>query len=184
MRVLHLNTHASGGSYEYAVLLSTALAEQGIESHVLSKNSQQLRSSKPFWDRVIRKAYVSLSIEPWHGTRRLLSPPHPEEWRGFDLMHLHTVADWFNVPRWLETLPSGIGVVITLHDMWHFTGGCFLYRGCDRFTETCAPCPILKTPFNRVLAKDEQRRKSQAYRTGAFSLLPTANGWRTWPIVA
>ena len=32
MRVLHLNTHSSGGSHEYAVLLSTALAEQGIES--------------------------------------------------------------------------------------------------------------------------------------------------------
>ena len=164
MRVLHLNTHASGGSYEYAVLLSTALAEQGIESHMISKDSQQLRSDRPFWDRVIRKAYVTLSTEPWHGTRRLLSPPRPEELQGFDLVHLHTVADWFNVPSWLETLPSGIGVVITLHDMWHFTGGCFLYRGCNRFTETCAPCPILQPPLNRVLAKDEQRRKSQACR--------------------
>jgi hypothetical protein len=40
MRVLHLNTHASDGSYEYAVLLCTALAEQGIQSRVLCKNSQ------------------------------------------------------------------------------------------------------------------------------------------------
>jgi glycosyltransferase involved in cell wall biosynthesis len=164
MRVLHLNTHSSGGSHEYAVLLSTALAEQGIESHVLSRDSQ-LQPGKSFLDRVIRKAYISFSTEPWHGTRRLFSPPRPEELQGFDLVHLHTVADWFDVPSWLETLPSGIGVVVTLHDMWHFTGGCFLYRGCDRFTETCAPCPILKMPLNRVLAKDEQRRKLQAYRS-------------------
>src|SRR2546430_16426116 len=164
MRVLHLNTHSSGGSHEYAVLLSTALAEEGIESHVLSRDSRQLQPGKSFLDRVIRKAYVSFSTEPWHGTRRLLSPPRSEELQGFDLVHLHTVADWFNVPNWLETLPSGIGVVISLHDMWHLTGGCFLYRGCDRFTETCAPCPILKTPLNRVLANDEQRRKLQAYR--------------------
>jgi glycosyltransferase involved in cell wall biosynthesis len=163
MRVLHLNTHSSGGSYEYAALLSTALVEQGIESHVLSRDSQ-LQPGRPFLDRVIRKAYVSLSTEPWHGTQRLLSPPHSDELQGFDLVHLHTVADWFNVPSWLETLPSGIGVVITLHDMWHFTGGCFLYRGCDRFTETCAPCPILKEPLNRILAKREQRRKLQVYR--------------------
>ena len=40
MRVLHLNTHASGGSYEYAALLCAALAEQGIESRLLSKDSQ------------------------------------------------------------------------------------------------------------------------------------------------
>ena len=163
MRVLHLNTHSSGGSYEYAVLLSCALAEQGIESHVLSKDSKT-RPDKPFLDRVIRKAYTSLSTEPWHGTRRLLSPPSAKELKGFDVVHLHTVADWFNVPSWLETLPGGIGVVITLHDLWHLTGGCFLYRGCDRFTEICAPCPILKAPLNRILAKDEQRRKLKAYR--------------------
>ena len=164
MRVLHLNTQSSGGSHEYAVLLSTALVEQGIRSRVLSRDSQ-MQPGKPFLDRVIRKAYVSLSTEPWHGTRRFLSPPGVEELQAFDLVHLHTVADWFNVPKWLETLPSGMGVVITLHDMWHFTGGCFLYRGCDCYTETCAPCPILKAPLNRVLAKDEQRRKLQAYRS-------------------
>jgi glycosyltransferase involved in cell wall biosynthesis len=163
MRVLHLNTHSSGGSHEYAMLLSSALVELGIESQGLCRDSQ-LQPGKPFLDRVIRKAYLSLSTEPWHGTQRFLSPPRAEELQGFDLVHLHTVADWFNVPSWLETLPSGIGVVITLHDMWHFTGGCFVYRGCHRFTETCAPCPILKTPLNRILAKGEQRRKLQAYR--------------------
>jgi glycosyltransferase involved in cell wall biosynthesis len=164
MRVLQLNTHSSGGSYEYAALLSAALAGQGIESQVLCKGSQRLRPGRHFLDRVIRKAYVSLSTKPWHGTQRLIPPPRPEKLQGFDLVHLHTVADWFNVPGWLETLPTGMGVVITLHDLWHFTGGCFLYDGCDRFTETCAPCPILKTPLNRILAKGEQRRKLRAYR--------------------
>ena len=49
------------------------------------------------------------------------------------MVHLHTVADWFDVPHWLETLPRKMGVVISVHDMWHVTGGCFLYRGCDRY---------------------------------------------------
>jgi glycosyltransferase involved in cell wall biosynthesis len=164
MRVLHLNTHCSGGSYEHAALLSAALSEQGIESSLLCRGSTLAESGWPFLDRVIRRAYVSLSKEPWHGTRRLLSPPTPADLQGVDVVHLHTVADWFDVPRWLETLPHKIGVVISLHDMWHVTGGCFLYRGCNRFTETCAPCPILKAPLNRILAKDEQRRKLQAYR--------------------
>ena len=163
MKVLQLNTHASGGSYEYASLLSAALAEQGIESHVLCKN-QSAEASRPYLDRVIRRSYVSLSTEPWHGTRRLLCPPAPEDLDGVDVVHLHTVADWFDVPSWLEILPKHIGVIVSLHDMWHFTGGCFLYRGCNLYSETCAPCPILKTPLNRVLAKDEQRRKLRAYR--------------------
>ncbi len=75
MRVLHLTTQGTGGSYEYAALLSTALAEQGVESHVLCKSSPPGKRGRVFLDRVIRRSYVSFSREPWHGTRRLLSPP-------------------------------------------------------------------------------------------------------------
>src|SRR5213592_1692277 len=150
MRVLHLNTHPSGGSYEYAALLCTALVEQGIESRVLCKNSPSAQTGRVLLDRVIRRSYVSFSTEPWHGTRRLLSPPAPEELEGIDVVHLHTVADWFDVPRWLEKLPRRIGVVVGVHGMCHFTGGCFLYRGCDRYRDRCSPCPILKTPLHWV----------------------------------
>ena len=167
MRVLHLNTHTSGGSYEYAALLSTALVEQGIESRVLCKNSPSAQTGRVLLDRVIRRAYVSFSTEPWHGTRRLLSPPGSEDLKGVDVVHLHTVADWFDVPRWLETLPHRMSVVIGVHDMWHVTGGCFLYRGCDRYArqrQRCDPCPILRWPANRFLAKAAHSRKLQAYR--------------------
>jgi len=167
MRVLHLNTHASGGSYEYAALLCAALAEQGIESRILSKNSQPPAARRPVFDRVIRRSYVSLSTEPWHGTRRLLSQPAPEQLDQIDVVHLHTVADWFDVPDWLETLPRGMGVVISIHDMWHITGGCFLYRGCDRYTsenDPCGSCPILRWPAKRLLARAAYSRKLRAYR--------------------
>jgi len=167
MRVLHLNTHGSGGSYQYAALLSTALMEYGIESRVLCKNSQLLQSGRGLLDRVIRRLYVSLSTEPWHGTRRLLPPPSAKDLKEVDVVHLHVVADWFDVPRWLETLPRRIGVVIGVHGMWHFTGGCHLYRGCDRYaneTRPCDPCPILRWPANRFLAKAAHLRKLRAYR--------------------
>ena len=166
MRVLHLNTHPSGGSYEYAALLSTALAEQGIESHVLCKNAPA-KGARFFLNRLIRRASVSLSREPWHGTRRLLLPPGPEQLADIDVVHLHTVADWFDVPTWLESLPRHIGVVISLHDMWHVSGGCFLYRGCDRYANqrhACDSCPILRWPADRFMAKAAHSRKLRAYR--------------------
>src|SRR3982751_3214391 len=168
MRVLHLNTHASGGSYEYAALLCAALTEQGIESHLLSKNSQLPPLRRPLLDRFVRRSYVSLSTEPWHGVWRLLSPPAPEELYRIDVVHLHTVADWFDVPHWLDTLPRGIGVVISIHDMWHISGGCFLYCGCDRYISDIAPCnscPILKWPAKRLLANAAHSRKLHAYRS-------------------
>src|SRR5882762_6991863 len=167
MRVLHLNNHPSGGSYEYAALLSTALVEHGIESRVLCKYSPSAQTDRGLLDRVIRRAYVSFSTEPWHGTRRLLCPPGSEELKGVDVVHLHTVADWFDVPKWLEALPPTISVVISVHDMWHVTGGCFLYRGCDRYArqiKPCDPCPILRWPANQFLAKAAHSRKLRAYR--------------------
>jgi glycosyltransferase involved in cell wall biosynthesis len=174
MRVLHLNTHASGGSYEYAVLLCAALAEHGIESRLLVKNSQSPKTRRSLLDRVIRRSYVSLSTEPWHGTRRLLPPPAPEQLDQIYVVHLHTVADWFDLPHWLETLPRRMGVVISIHDMWHITGGCFLYRGCDRYTNEIGPCnscPILRWPANRLLASAAYSRKFGAYRNSGARLV-------------
>ena len=178
MRVLQLNTHASGGSYEYASLLSTALVEQEIESRVLCKDSPLAETGRLLLDRVIRRSYVSFSTEPWHGTRRLLSPPGAVDLEAVDVVHLHTVADWFDVPRWLETLPRRIGVVISVHDMWHVTGGCFLYRGCDRYTnelQPILPCPILKWPANRFLAKGAHSRKLEAYRNCGARLVANSH---------
>lgn len=167
MRVLHFNTHPSGGSYEYAALLSRALVEQGIESRVLCKNSCSAQTGRVLLDRVIRRAYVSCTTEPWHGTLRLLPSPSARDLEGVDVVHLHTVADWFDVPSWLETLPRRMSVVISIHDMWHVTGGCFLYCGCDLYAkqmQPCDPCPILRWPANRFLAKAAHSRKLRAYR--------------------
>src|SRR6476660_4876534 len=177
MKVLHLNTHASGGSYQCAALLSTALAEQGIESHVLCKNRPTAEPGRVLLDRVIRRSYVSFSTEPWHGTWRLLAPPTPEELDGIDVVHLHTMADWFDVPAWLERLQRGRGVVISVHDTWHVTGGCFLYRGCDRYaneTHSCDACPILRWPANRFLATAAHSRKLLAYRNCGARMVATS----------
>ena len=163
MRVLHLNAHASGGSYEYAAVLSTALAEQGIESRVLCKNSPAAETGRVLLDRVIRRAYVSFSTEPWHGTRRLLSPPGLRSWK--ELMWC-TCTRWpigSTFPSWLETLPSRMGVVISLHDMWHVTGGCFLYRGCDRYSGS-TPCDSL-SDFEMAFQSGSCQRRTQAQIT-------------------
>lgn len=164
MRVLHFNTHASGGSYEYATVLCEGLAKEGIESRLLCKALPPARGSRLLFDRLIRRSFVSLSRQPWHGTRRLLLPPDSEELEAIDVIHLHTVADWFNIPRWLEALPKRIGVVITLHDLWHISGGCFLYDGLNNYLNGCSSCPILRWPASEFLARNEHSRKLQAYR--------------------
>ena len=164
MRILHLNTYASGGSYEYAALLSNALANERIDSRVLCRGPAPSTGDRQVLNRLVRRISVSLSRETWHGAWRFLPPPGRGELEGVDLVHLHTVGDWFNVPRWLRALPAHIGVVVSLHDLWHVSGGCFVYRGCERFADTCSPCPILKPPVHRLLARRELAWKWRTYR--------------------
>jgi len=88
------------------------------------------------------------------------------------------VADWFDVPHWLEMLPRNMGVVISIHDMWHITGGCFLYRGCDRYKsedDPCDSCPILRWPANRLLARAAYSRKLRAYRNSRARMVANSH---------
>lgn len=165
MKVIHLNTHTSGGSYEFAVLLETALIQQGFESQIFCKSLEPTSSITTLGDRILRKAYVNLSHTAWHTTHRILPPPSITDLQGVDIVHLHTVADWFDVPSWLLKLPKHIRVVISLHDLWHISGGCFVYRGCDQLAQGCQTCPILHWPANQILARDELNRKLQAYQS-------------------
>jgi glycosyltransferase involved in cell wall biosynthesis len=84
--------------------------------------------------------------------------------RGVDVVHLHTVADWFDLPAWLGRLPADVRVVVGLHDLWHLSGGCFLFAGCDGFASGCRRCPLLRFPADRWFAAGEIRRKMAAYR--------------------
>jgi glycosyltransferase involved in cell wall biosynthesis len=175
MKVLQLNTYASGGSHEYAALLSEALLNEGIESRILCKASLPAKGATFFFNRLIRHASISFSREPWHGTRRLLPPPGPQELAEVDVVHLHTMADWFDVPRWLEALPERIGVVISLHDLWHVSGGCFLHRTDNRLVNNCRGCPVLRWPASAFLASFELARKQRVYRKRRAQLVANSH---------
>lgn len=115
-------------------------------------------------DRLSRKISLAFTKGAWHGTRRASFPVDQLDLQGADLVHLHTVADWFDLPRWLTALPKRMKVVVSLHDLWHLSGGCFVYDGCEEFSQGCRSCPLLKFPANMLFARDEFRRKAKAYR--------------------
>lgn len=160
MRIVHLNTHDSGGSFVYARTLSDALCEAGHDSLVLHRDL----ANRPLSDKILRRASLAMARGAWHGTRRTLQPPAAEWIDGADVVHLHTVADWFDVPPWVQTLPSNVRLVVGLHDLWHVSGGCFVYGTCKRFQSDCHPCPLLRFPVNHLFAKNEIHRKARAYQ--------------------
>lgn len=63
-----------------------------------------------------------------------------------DIVHLHNLHNhYININQLLEFLSRNkIKTVITLHDCWFFTGGCFHYTNakCNRWQQNCGLCPL------------------------------------------
>lgn len=62
-----------------------------------------------------------------------------------DVVHLHNLhSNYIHLNILLKHLAKrDIKTIITLHDCWFFTGGCFHYTniGCDRWQHQCGECP-------------------------------------------
>ncbi len=65
-----------------------------------------------------------------------------------DVVHLHNLhSNYIHLNMLLRHLAKhDIHTVISLHDCWFYTGGCFHYTaaGCDRWQKSCGNCPKKK----------------------------------------
>lgn len=67
------------------------------------------------------------------------------EFKQADVIHLHWVNQGFLSMNGIrEILGSGKKVVVTMHDMWYFTGICHYAADCDKYKKKCEQCPLLK----------------------------------------
>lgn len=84
----------------------------------------------------------------------------------FDVIHFHWIAQMVS-SRLLSKLRSHKRrIVITGHDMNHFTGGCHYSAGCNCYQSACAACPqLLVDPLKLVANSFHQKIL-------AFSALP------------
>lgn len=62
-----------------------------------------------------------------------------------DIVHLHNLhSNYIHLNMLLKYLAENdIATVITMHDCWYFTGGCFHYTnvGCNKWQHGCGDCP-------------------------------------------
>jgi hypothetical protein len=61
----------------------------------------------------------------------------------FDVIHLHWIAHMVSSRLLSKLRLHSRRIVITGHDMNHFTGGCHYSAGCLNFQDVCRQCPQL-----------------------------------------
>lgn len=94
-----------------------------------------------------------------------------------DVIHLHwTNQAMLSLRNMQKILRSGKRVVVTMHDMWTFTGVCHNAADCQRWLSGCGKCPQLCRPSAGDLSASTYRRKAATYAKGHF----TAIGCSQW----
>ena len=88
-----------------------------------------------------------------------------------DIVNIHWVPGFLAPHNLAEITRTGKPVVVTLHDMATFTGGCHYAAGCDGYLGACNPC-LQVAPDVLALAawvQDEKRRVLRAPNLVAVS---------------
>ncbi|MNU79752.1 putative teichuronic acid biosynthesis glycosyltransferase TuaC [compost metagenome] len=81
-----------------------------------------------------------------------------------DILHIHWTNNSFLSHKNLEQLIRlNKPTVITMHDMWYFTGGCHYAGECTGFMRDCGNCKFLKNPKAHDLSCQIKKRKEQIY---------------------
>ena len=179
-RVLLLNTsERTGGAAIAASRLLRALNKHGVASSLLVRDKQtsnvSVRSVGSKLLMAFRFVWERLIIYVWSGFRKKnvwqvdianvgADVTKTPEFRHADVIHLHWVNQGFLSIRGLrEILLSGKKIVVTMHDMWYFTGICHYSGECDKYKTQCSACPLLNSSPWMDYAKKVFRKKAEMY---------------------
>ena len=181
MHVLIVNTaERIGGAAIAANRLMEALKKNGVKATMLVRDKQTdqmtvsaipqswLLPVKFVWERVCiwmanrlsRHNIFQLDIA---NTGTDITQMY--EFEQADVVHLHWTNQGFLSLRDLDRiLHSGKPVVITMHDMWYFTGICHYACDCSLYGSQCTRCPQLKAGgVGRDWARDVFEAKRRMY---------------------
>jgi len=91
----------------------------------------------------------------------------------FDVINIHWVAYFLSAETILKLATLNRPVVLTLHDMLQFTGGCHYSAGCRGFVEDCRCCPQLAADTIELPRHQLARRRQFAQVQSIAAIAPS-----------
>lgn len=160
MRVLIINTSERvGGAAIAANRLMEALKKNGVRASMLVRDKQTdqmtvtaipsswLLPLKFVWERAciyVANRFSKQGLFQMDIANTGTDIVHLYEFEQADVIHLHWVNQGFlSMADLNRILHAGKPVVITMHDMWYFTGICHYAGNCTRYESHCYQCPQL-----------------------------------------
>lgn len=164
MRVVHINaTYGIGSTGTIVRDIQSKCIDIGIDTFVAYSISPFLKEMVPngfqIGNLIDRKIHAVLCrINGMQGYFSHIPTFKLLNWLEIikpDILHLHNLHNNFvNVPLLLKWISEkNVPTIITLHDCWLFTGGCFHYTssGCSRWMHNCGHCPRKRLDYSSLL---------------------------------
>ena len=161
--------------------LRRSLREQGVESQVLcaTRNGPAAEaatipgaSGLSGLEAPLRRITRQIGLNDVHrlGTFKI---PRLEAYRRADVLDFHCIHGGFFNYLALPSLTRHKPAVLTLHDMWPFTGHCANSQDCDRWIQGCGRCPYPNAypSVSRDATHLEWRLKSWAFGRSRLSVV-------------
>ncbi len=172
MKVAHLATSLHGGAGIAAYRIHESLILSGVDSTIFALSAPAEYQNKPgvtvikrnFTKKNFSSAVTAFQSFAVQKTENLFTPfsIHQSSLKemidsNFDILHLHNT---YNLSNWreLNSLIGKASVVMTLHDMRNFTGGCHYSNDCEKYIDhNCSNCPQSKLGFKQIVQNSFQR---------------------------
>ncbi|MBL1200344.1 MAG: glycosyltransferase [Nostoc sp. GBBB01] len=150
MKILHINqSDIGGGAAIAAYRLHQGLLAKKVNSRLLvgeaKTKSDRVAIIKKYAieDQLFRFAW-RLGLNSLYLASTFNIPKH-KFYQDADVINFHnlhlTYFNYLAIPKLTASKPA----IITLHDMWSFTGHCAYTYDCDRWKIGCGQCPYLDT---------------------------------------
>lgn len=155
MKVLHLTCNdARTGGANALHRLHVSLLAAGVDSRVIlgadeDKSPSERHIPRSFAWRIADKPFRIIAEHT--GLHGVVRPSFRLWCRAIDafnpdVVHIHWTYSGGTPPLVsLRSLAAAYPIVWTFHDMWAFTGGCTISKGCERWLSGCGSCPLLAT---------------------------------------
>jgi len=157
--VAHFTSQLAGGANIAAQRLHLALCRAGMKSVLHFGAGEAIDSTMvpAFQNRTFFLRNAVALANSWRGRReakggfvtspRWIRKTPIQRFGGLPkVINLHWVARWLDLPSFFGSLPPGLPVVWSLHDLIPITGGCHYPGECDHFTRRCGNCPQQRRP--------------------------------------
>lgn len=109
--------------------------------------------------RLLRSGKVFLDDRSEYDGHELAALPEA------DVINVQSFWNFLHIPALFDHLPDDVPVVITMHEMAPFTGGCDYAGDCRQFEADCAQCPMMHSGSGQGIVHQSWKRKHDVYRT-------------------